>query len=1391
MSRSSLFPLVIFLTVSLFHAQDAFADKRGTREPWFEEVFDSGAYNMAIIQDREGFLWLTTTGGLIRYDGYEKLVFTEGPDGLTSNFVPCVFEDSDGLIWIVTLSGLDMYDKTTGTITHIQPQQATPNPTEKSITFNWAPRLIAEDTTGDIWIGSTTGLLRHDKKLNTLTKFPLIAEGSSTTGIDSVWTVLADRKGRIWTGTSAGLDRFDPSKQEVTHFRHNPEIADSLGAGIVYAVYEDAQGTIWIGTGKGGLNRYIEEQETFLTYSHDPADPHSIADDEVFSITSDSSGSLWLGRTFSTGIGLEKFDPRTERFTLYTHDPSKEGTLSGNIILRCYEDRSGILWVPENTGTVNKIDPYSHRFTLHHADPGKPETQGLSGLTSVYQDSRGDIWTGGQKGLSRYDSATRKWSTYAVDPQHPELLWNSYAFSVLEDSRGDFWVATDDGYLNLFDRDSGEVIERFANPYVHNTARQMIEDRTLPGRFWFGVEGHGLFSFNRDTAHFSRFASDAKNPMALGNEYVYSLLQNDDGIIWLQTQGGLHQFNPKTEKFQRYTHNTEDPQSISSNVVNDIYIDRRGTLWVSTDNGLNRFNRKTETFTTFNQTHGFTTPIIRAILEDDSGMLWLGSNSGLFVFDPRTEKVLNNYTKDDGLQGDSFSLYGSSAMKDREGRLWFAGLNGINSFHPDQLRHNSNPPPVYLLSLSQGGEELVPRLLIGSSESLSLDWKHNYFEFEYVGLNYSQPQKNQYRYMLEGWDNDWFFAGNKRFGRYSGLSGGNYILKVSASNNDGIWSNTPTQLHIHIGTPLWGTWWFYTLLVLGASAFFMLFYLVRVRQLTRFNSELEAAYKGVQMAENKYRSIFENAMDGIYQLTDQGTLTSANPAAASIMGFSTTEEMKKAMVNTRLWTNCSDTEWRKLVVQLFRDGAVTNYELPVRTKDGNALWLAVNLRVISDETNHNRYIDGLMKDITTRRHTSEQLRLYRAHLEQLVDERTLEYQKINNDLEQEIQQRKRIEEELLQAKKLESIGVLAGGIAHDFNNLLTVILGNINMAQLKADKNVTEELGNAIEGLNRARKLTEKFITFSSGGDPVKEILDIEKVTRSAVNFVLSGSSLQARFNCGVTLHRVNADKGHLDQAMNNIVENSKQAMPDGGILDIRIYNYREEKGNTGYTGDSKATTDEYVAIDFIDHGSGITPQDLPRVFDPYFTTAEFGNKKGKGLGLTIAYSIVKKHGGTLSIDSTPGKGTRVRMLLPGVLEEKLTAPRKKNRLPGTPVKILLMDDEEMLRDLTEAMIHQLGHEIDTVADGATAVTVYSEALARNECYDIVILDLTIPGGMGGKETVKMLHQIDPGVKAIVSSGYSSDPMVSHYRDHGFIEVLSKPYDMTTLKETLDSILAS
>ncbi len=383
------------------------------------------------------------------------------------------------------------------------------------------------------------------------------------------------------------------------------------------------------------------------------------------------------------------------------------------------------------------------------------------------------------------------------------------------------------------------------------------------------------------------------------------------------------------------------------------------------------------------------------------------------------------------------------------------------------------------------------------------------------------------------------------------------------------------------------------------------------------------------------------------------------------------------------------------------------------------------------------------------------------------------------------------ENELLKAQKLESVGELAGGIAHDFNNLLTVILGNICMMEEGVEPG--SEAASLIEAIRKAamnaRDLTQQLITFSDGGAPVQKVESVVKPLIEAVRFSLSGSTIACEFDLANDSRPVKLDEAQFRQAIGNIVSNAAAAMTGGGTISVKVENSSiTEEGEPSLAGLSKG---EYVKISIRDRGVGIRPEHISKIFDPYFSTKERGWQKGMGLGLSTSYSIIRGHGGHIYVESELGVGTVFIIYLKAAMEKRLET-RGKSRdggeMPHTLRKILVMDDEPMLRELARHMLGRLGFESETAGHGAEAIELYERARESGEPFDAVILDLTIKGGMGGLETLKNLKAIEPGLLAIVSSGYSSDPAMANYSDHGFQDVIPKPFRLKSVKEVLERL---
>lgn len=384
--------------------------------------------------------------------------------------------------------------------------------------------------------------------------------------------------------------------------------------------------------------------------------------------------------------------------------------------------------------------------------------------------------------------------------------------------------------------------------------------------------------------------------------------------------------------------------------------------------------------------------------------------------------------------------------------------------------------------------------------------------------------------------------------------------------------------------------------------------------------------------------------------------------------------------------------------------------------------------------------------------------------------------------------RLKMEEELLKARKIESIGILAGGIAHDFNNILSAILGNISMSKMKLEHGNKEKslelLTRAEKASERARDLTQQLLTFSKGGAPVKRTSSISDLLRDSASFSSAGSNARCEFVISPNLWQVDMDAGQMSQVINNLVINARQAMPNGGVINIEANNIIFESDNTKYGVPLKKGN--YIKIAIRDQGIGIAPENLQKIFDPYFTT----KKSGSGLGLATSYSIIKNHEGAITAESTIGSGTTFFIILPASKNVMPVQKVQESRPAPAHGKILIMDDEEIIVEMSEAMLTELGYQVATARDGKEAVELYIKHKNMGSPFDVVIMDLTIPGGMGGEETIKKMREFDPLVKAIVSSGYSNDPIMANFKKFGFANILTKPYQIRELARIIDSIFA-
>lgn len=520
----------------------------------------------------------------------------------------------------------------------------------------------------------------------------------------------------------------------------------------------------------------------------------------------------------------------------------------------------------------------------------------------------------------------------------------------------------------------------------------------------------------------------------------------------------------------------------------------------------------------------------------------------------------------------------------------------------------------------------------------------------------------------------------------------------------------------------------------------------RVAELERVDAEHKLADELLSESEIRYRRMVEAVSPYTYSVEvkeGRAVSTRHSMGCLAVTGYHQ-EDYEK---DPHLWYSMIHHEDRVIVEnavnKIMAGGEIFPIEHRLLRRDGSVVWVRNTMVPYRAENGRLFRYDGLIENIT---------------------------------------ERKNVAEELLKAKKLESVGTLAGGIAHDFNNLLQAILGSISLAKMyvKPEDKIYRFLDTAETVSMRASDITKQLITFARGGTPIKTTMYIGELIRNSVHFFLSGSNVACKFHISDDLFPVDVDEGQIRQAIHNIVTNAREAMPKGGALTIIAENVTVDVKE-----DFPLAQGKYVKMSISDCGAGIPAENLSRIFDPYFTTKEIGTQKGMGLGLTTCYSIVKNHAGLITVESEVGVGTTFHVTLPASEKKIVIEKPPMERLFVGKGRVLVMDDEDAVRDVVGKMLQHLGYETEFARDGSEAVEIYKLAKSCRKPFDVAILDLTIPGGMGGDEAIKQLLDIDPDVKAIVSSGYSQDPLMTDFAQYGFKGVISKPYKIEELSETV------
>jgi signal transduction histidine kinase/ligand-binding sensor domain-containing protein len=776
-----------------------------------------------ILQDRKGFLWFGTDDGLNKYDGYSFTAYKHNPDdplSISHNQIWSLFEDSSGTLWIGTYGGgLNRFNRDTGSFTHYDANDFH-NITDEPEEFRNVVWYMAENPPGVLWIATYGGgLVRFDVQSEVFTSYAPDPADPEFGGHEWISAMLVDDSGKVWMGThSEGLDLFDPATGKTTTFHHDPNNPNSLGYDWIREIVQDQSGAIWIGTYGGGLDRFDPATKTFSHYRHSPEDPASLSNNYIWSVFEDRTGLIWIG-TYSGG--LDAFDPQSGTFMHFRSDPANPDSLSSDRIRSIYQDQSGILWVGTRGGGVNKSDLASGRFTLYRGDTNDPQRSSDYQVLALHEDEYGVLWIGTYgNGLEALNRKTGEWRHYRHNPNDPYSLGNDAVMAIHEDPSGTFWIGTDNGFYR-FDRQT----ERFVRlphhpPDPGDVKRESIYSITedSQGFLWLGTIGRGLSKFDPGIGKFIYY-QQTWNPdtgfrieNTISDNYIHDVVEDTSGRLWIGTQEGLNIFDRETGRWLSIKQDPSNPNSLSHNWITTLYQVPSGILWIGTQGGglnsldltkIKETDPATYPFTHYHEQDGLANDMVFDILDDHNGTLWIATANGLSRFDPQT-KTFKNFGASDGLPINEFS----AGIRSDNGEMFFGGINGFISFHPDQMTNNSYIPPVVLTSLQQNGKELNTGQAPENLSKITIRWPDNSFEFGFATLSYTQPEKNQHAYMLEGFEKEWNDLGSRRFGRYTNLPGGTYILRLKGSNNDGVWNEAGLSIRVTIVPPFWDTWWF-------------------------------------------------------------------------------------------------------------------------------------------------------------------------------------------------------------------------------------------------------------------------------------------------------------------------------------------------------------------------------------------------------------------------------------------------------------------------------------------------------------------------------------------------------------------------------------------------------
>ena len=806
----------------------------------------------ALLQDATGYMWIGTDNGLQRYDGYRFVTWVhdpQDPGSLSQNIVTALAFTPDGTLWAGTESaGLESLGSGHGSFMHHRHDAGQAGSLSDDRVF-----ALLSDAQGRLWIGTDKGLDRMDAT----GVFRHYATHSSLPNGERILSLHQGADGRLWVGSDHGVFWYDARSDALLRLKPKdapPGAMAVLDTAPIDLFYTARDGRLWIGS-EHGIG--VLERDGVLShfYTQQPDKECGLQSDHSRGLLEDEDGGMWLALLHG---GFAHLDG-TGCFSVYLHDATDPTSLRDDDPRVMYRDRTGLIWIGTYYSGIDIYNPRTRAFGYYHARPGSD--QGLAGnmVTSVYKQPDGTVWVGTLRGLTRMDAARRHYRRYILPGRPPQAMDDLAVNAIYADQQGRLWVGTDYG-LSLYRpaSDSFEfhkLIDAGGDPY-QSSVSYIFEDAQQ--RLWLGTEA-GVLRFEVATGKVARrFVPDAGRDDALPNGQVNAICQSRDGPLWVGTLKGLARFDGSRDSFQTYSEGGDPRHSLSSSSVLSCRGDAAGGVWVGTDNGLDRLDPNGGSSRRFGLADGLPDLDIAAMLEDKAGDLWLATDKGVVHFSPKGE-VLRHYSEPDGLQRGEFNDGAAYAAAD--GELFFGGSSGLNSFYPRALEHATAAPTAAITGFSVLGKPYT-----GGAGVPQLRYRDNILGFEFAAFDYAEPSHNRFRYMLEGFDDDWRTTRGEREVTYTNLDPGRYVLHVRGSGDGQHWSEQEATLAIQVLPPPWRSWWAYAGYVFGFMVLGIGSLLLFARSLKRRQAYVE------ERNRRRWAEALHQLIQSVTALEDEGAI---------------------------------------------------------------------------------------------------------------------------------------------------------------------------------------------------------------------------------------------------------------------------------------------------------------------------------------------------------------------------------------------------------------------------------------------------------------------------------------------------------------------------------------